>query len=141
MSLPNVVATAGKAWQTPLGRYAPQASASASEGAAWALVLQLPLEGLLSNGGGVHFVVKRAQGSQPEWLSGPHNKDFFISLDEVTYLAHWVLTAMLFKLVLNLSASAAPVTARAIDASPKLISRLPAVHQRHEENPRCMLAP
>lgn len=79
---PVLVAT-GKAWQTPLGRYAPQRSESAAEGAAWAVVLQLPLEGLLSNGGGVHFVVKRAQGSQPEWLSGPHNKDFFISLDQV----------------------------------------------------------
>lgn len=78
---------AGKAWQTPLGRYAPQRSESAAEGAAWAVVLQLPLEGLLSNGGGVQFVVKRGQGSQPEWLSGPDYKDFFIHLDQVTYKA------------------------------------------------------
>lgn len=85
---------AGKAWQTPLGRYAPQHSESAAEGAAWAVVLQLPLEGLLSNGGGVHFVVKRAEGSQPEWLSGPHNKDFFISLDQVATQLPRCLTAM-----------------------------------------------
>lgn len=81
--LSPVLFASGKAWQTPLGRYAPQRPESAAEGAAWAVVLQLPLEGVLSNGGGVHFVVKRAQGSQPEWLSGPHNKDFFISLDQV----------------------------------------------------------
>lgn len=75
---------AGKAWQTPFGRYAPQQGGdSVPGGAAWAAVLQLPLEGLLSKGGGVQFVVKRAQGAQPEWLSGPDNKDFFISLDQV----------------------------------------------------------
>ncbi len=79
---------AGKAWQTPLGRYAPQQGGdSAPGGAAWAAVLQLPLEGLLSKGGGVQFVVKRAQGAQPEWLSGPDNKDFFISLDQVGHHA------------------------------------------------------
>ena len=76
-----------------MGRYAPQRSESAAEGAAWALVLQLPLEGLLGNGGGVHFVVKRAQGSQPEWLSGPHNKDFFINLDQVANQLTGCLTA------------------------------------------------
>jgi hypothetical protein len=79
---------AGKAWQTPLGRYAPQQGGdSVPGGAAWAAVLQLPLEGLLSKGGGVQFVVKRAQGAQPEWLSGPDNKDFFISLDQVANYA------------------------------------------------------
>ena len=77
-----------------MGRYAPQRSESSAEGAAWALVLQLPLEGLLSNGGGVHFVVKRAQGSQPEWLSGPHNKDFFINLDQVANQLTGYLTAL-----------------------------------------------
>ena len=89
-----VLIATGKAWQTPLGRYAPQHSESAAEGMAWALVLQLPLEGLLSNGGGVHFVIKRAQGSQPEWLSGPHNKDFFISLDQVVTKLIGFLTAV-----------------------------------------------
>ncbi|DBA81104.1 TPA: COP9 signalosome complex subunit 8 [Trebouxia sp. C0005] len=80
---PDFSQGAGKAWQTPLGRYAPQQGGdSVPGGAAWATVLQLPLEGLLSKGGGVQFVVKRAQGAQPEWLSGPDNKDFFISLDQ-----------------------------------------------------------
>lgn len=97
LMLSLVLVATGKAWQTPLGRYAPQRSESAAEGAAWALVLQLPLEGLLSNGGGVHFVVKRAQGSQPEWLSGPHNKDFFISLDQVTGQLTGILTALPFQ--------------------------------------------
>ena len=91
---------AGKAWQTPLGRYAPQQGGdSVPGGAAWAAVLQLPLEGLLSKGGGVQLVVKRAQGAQPEWLSGPDNKDFFISLDQasnratvVTHCAHTIHT-------------------------------------------------
>lgn len=80
---------AGKAWQTPLGRYAPQqAHDAAPGGAAWAAVLQLPLEGPLSEGGGIQFVVKRALGAQPEWLSGPDNKDFFISLDQVGLLGN-----------------------------------------------------
>lgn len=86
---------AGKAWQTPLGRYAPQRAESVAEGAAWALVLQLPLEGLLMNGGGVHFVVKRSQGSQPEWLQGPSHGDFFISLDQVTCKTHGSVPALL----------------------------------------------
>ena len=94
-----VVVATGKAWQTPLGRYAPQRSESAAEGAAWAVVLQLPLEGLLSSGGGVHFVVKRAQGSQPEWLSGPHNKDFFISLEQVATQLLGSLTATSLSLI------------------------------------------
>ena len=83
---------AGKAWQTPLGRYAPQQGYdSVPGGAAWAALLQVPLEGLLSKGGGVQFVVKRAQGAQPEWLSGPDNKDFFISLDQVSTHATLVI--------------------------------------------------
>ena len=78
--------SAGKAWQTPLGTYAPQqVGESGPGGKAWAVVLQLPLEGLLSKGGGIQFVVKRAAGAQPEWLSGPDNKDFFISFAQVCY--------------------------------------------------------
>lgn len=92
---------AGKAWQTPLGRYAPQRAESAAEGAAWALVLQLPLEGLLTNGGGVQFVVKRGQGSQPEWLQGPDHQDFFIPLDQVTYTAQGIVTSALIRLALS----------------------------------------
>ncbi|KAL3148770.1 COP9 signalosome complex subunit 8 [Trebouxia sp. C0009 RCD-2024] len=84
---PDYSQGAGKAWQTPLGRYAPQRAESAAEGAAWALVLQLPLEGLLTNGGGVQFVVKRGQGSQPEWLQGPDHQDFFIPLDQAANIA------------------------------------------------------
>ena len=76
--------TAGKAWQTPLGRYAcQQAGKEFTVGQACAVVLQVPLEGLLSKAGGVQFVLKRPQGQQPEWLSGPGKKDFFVSFDEV----------------------------------------------------------
>ena len=79
-----VCKSAGKAWQTPLGRYAPKQDAESSPGgSAWAVALQLPLEGVLSKAGGVHFVLKRAQGSQPEWLSGPDSKDFFVDTSEV----------------------------------------------------------
>lgn len=52
----------------------------------------------MGKGGGVHFVVKRAQGAQPEWLSGPDNKDFFISLDQVghhaTLVTHYAQTTV-----------------------------------------------
>lgn len=74
----------GKAWQTPLGRYAPKASSGANPGgAALAVVLQIPLEGTLSRCGGIQFVLKRAQGSQPEWLTGPGGKDFFVDITQV----------------------------------------------------------
>ena len=85
----TTAASTGKAWQTPLGRYAPNPSSASSGGAAFGVVLQLPLEGVLSQGGGIQFVLKRAQGSQPEWLTGPDSKDFFVDVTQVgTGTAH-----------------------------------------------------
>ncbi len=55
---------------------------AAASCAAHAVVLQLPLEGVLS-GGGLAAVLKRPPGNHPEWLVGPHNRDFFISFSEV----------------------------------------------------------
>lgn len=72
--------TTGKAWQTPLGRYAPSSTDAAPKGAAFGAVLQLPLEGVLSTGGGIQFVLKRAPGSQPEWLTGPDGQDFYVNV-------------------------------------------------------------
>ncbi len=57
-------------------------SGAAASCAAHAVVLQLPLEGVLS-GGGLAAVLKRPPGNHPEWLVGPHNRDFFISFAEV----------------------------------------------------------
>jgi hypothetical protein len=53
--------------------------------AAHAVVLQLPLEGVLA-GGGITAVLKRPAGNHPEWLVGPHGRDFFISFAEVGFL-------------------------------------------------------
>lgn len=78
-------AITGKAWQTPLGRYAPRSSTASPGGAAFGVVLQLPSEGILSQGGGIQFVLKRAQGSQPEWLTGPDSKDFFVDITQVRF--------------------------------------------------------
>ena len=50
----------------------------------------------------MQFVVKRAQGSQPEWLSGPDGKDFFVGVDQVGGLFFGLLIkAWLFLLVSN----------------------------------------
>lgn len=63
--------------------YTPTANgAKAASCAAHAVVLQLPLEGVLS-GGGLAAVLKRPAGRHPEWLVGPHSRDFFISFAEV----------------------------------------------------------
>ena len=75
---------AGRAWQTTLGAYHPvlQGSPVTSE-AAHALVLQLPLEGVLAKGGALSFVLKRPQGVHPEWLQSAENQDFRVSFEEV----------------------------------------------------------
>lgn len=78
---------AGKAWQTPLGRYAGQPGSPFAGRTARAVVVQIPLEGVLSRTGGIQFVLKRAQGTQPDWLSGPDNKDFFVSLNQAINVA------------------------------------------------------
>lgn len=52
--------------------------------AAHAVVLQLPLEGVLA-GGGITAVLKRPAGNHPEWLVGPHGRDFFFSFDKVLH--------------------------------------------------------
>ncbi|CAL8469831.1 g9373 [Coccomyxa elongata] len=81
-TIPDKSFSAGKAWQTPFGMYMPIAkSGAAASCAAHAVVLQLPLEGVLS-GGGLAAVLKRPPGNHPEWLVGPHNRDFFISFAE-----------------------------------------------------------
>ncbi len=69
--------------------YTPVAGGSkAASCAAHAVVLQLPLEGVLS-GGGLAAVLKRPAGRHPEWLVGPHNRDFFISFAEVNCWGSW----------------------------------------------------
>ncbi|BDA43844.1 Alpha-glucan water dikinase, chloroplastic at C-terminar half [Coccomyxa sp. Obi] len=81
-TIPDKSFSAGKAWQTPFGMYMPVArDGAATSCAAHAVVLQLPLEGVLS-GGGLAAVLKRPPGNHPEWLVGPHNRDFFISFSE-----------------------------------------------------------
>lgn len=50
---------------------------------AYGLVVQLPLEGFLKKDGGLNFVLKRPGGSKPEWVQGPHNKDFWVPFNLV----------------------------------------------------------
>ena len=54
---------------------------------AYGLVLQLPAEGLLQNGGGLSFVLKRPPGTQPEWLQSETRRDFSVSFEKVTILS------------------------------------------------------
>ncbi len=74
---------AGKAWQTPFGMFAPvMEGAPVSSCAAHAVVLQLPLEGMLQ-GGGISAVLKRPEGVHPEWLTQDHGRNFYVSFAEV----------------------------------------------------------
>ena len=74
--------------------YTPTANgAKAASCAAHAVVLQLPLEGVLS-GGGLAAVLKRPAGRHPEWLVGPHSRDFFISFAEVCLGKLWDLEVL-----------------------------------------------
>ncbi len=84
---------AGKAWQTPFGMLAPvMEGAPVSSCAGHAVVLQLPLEGMLQ-GGGISAVLKRPDGVHPTWLTQGHNRNFFVSFAEVLHLpAYHTLT-------------------------------------------------
>jgi len=75
---------AGRAWQTSLGAFLPVVEGSPVASApAHALVLQLPMEGVLAEGGALNFVLKRPQGMHPEWLQGTGQCDFRISVKRV----------------------------------------------------------
>ena len=50
---------------------------------AYGLVLQIPMEGVLQRGGGLAFVLKRADGKQPQWVQSEGNRDFSISFEQV----------------------------------------------------------
>lgn len=51
-----------------------------------AVVLQLPLEGALREGGGVSAVLKRPEGTHPEWLTQHRGGNFLFSFAEVTFI-------------------------------------------------------
>lgn len=73
---------AGKAWQTPFGLHTPIIGGKPGPLCA-AVVLQLPLEDVL-RGGGIAAVLKRPPGAHPEWLTGPHRRDIFVSFAPVS---------------------------------------------------------
>ena len=84
--LRTVTLAAGKAWQTPFGMLAPvMQGAPVSSCAGHAVVLQLPLEGVMQ-GGGISAVLKRPDGVHPTWLTQGHNRNFFVSFAEVLCL-------------------------------------------------------
>ena len=86
---------AGKAWQTPFGMYAGVVNGKPRPGlAAAAVLLQLPLEGVL-RGGGIASVLKRPPGANPEWLTGPHRRDIFVGFAEVRWDRSEVLGCLL----------------------------------------------
>ena len=81
--LNNDSMTAGKAWQTPFGMYAPvMDGAPVASCATHAVVVQLPLEGMLQ-GEGISAVLKRPAGMHPEWLTQQHGRNLFVSFAEV----------------------------------------------------------
>ncbi len=83
--------SAGRAWQTSFAPYSPVIkSAPNASSPAYAVLLELPADGILTDGGGLNFVLKRAAGSQPEWLQGTGNRDFHIDFSKVFSLL-WLL--------------------------------------------------
>jgi hypothetical protein len=81
------------AWETALALHAPVMSGATGGAAgglasapAFSTVLQIPLEGVFAAGGGVKFVVRRADGGQPEWVKPGHNADWFVDFSPATRL-------------------------------------------------------
>ncbi|KAK9830544.1 hypothetical protein WJX72_012386 [[Myrmecia] bisecta] len=79
---PNVSYSAGKAWQTPLACFQPQIDGQLEPGmAAYASVLQLPLEGVLK-AGGLEVVLKRP--TPPEWVVTDQGRNIYVSFKEAS---------------------------------------------------------
>ena len=75
---------AGRAWQTSFAPYLPVTNDTPNTSCpAYAVLLELPADGILAEGGGLNFVLKRPGGSQPEWLQGTGNRDFEIAFSKV----------------------------------------------------------
>lgn len=69
------------AWQTNFGIYCPKLGDGDPPLEAITLhsiILEIPMEGHLQHQGGLKFVLKRADGGQPEWIKPSNHHDFYI---------------------------------------------------------------
>lgn len=74
----------GHAWHTPFRSYAPSfLDEPVTLLAAHSCALQLPLDGVIAEGGGLSFVLHRPPGSKPEWLRNSTQRDFYLSCKPV----------------------------------------------------------
>lgn len=74
----------GHAWHTPFRSYAPSfLDEPVTLLAAHSCALQLPLDGVIAEGGGLSFVLHRPPGTKPEWLRNSHSRDFYLSCKPV----------------------------------------------------------
>lgn len=67
------------AWQTGFAPYAPVIGGNLAPSATvFSVVVQIPMEGFLERSGGLKFVLKRSDGSPPEWIKPGNNADFWL---------------------------------------------------------------
>eukprot|EP00890_Picochlorum_soloecismus_P003073 jgi/Picsp_1/3767/NSC_06602-R1_expressed protein [Chlorella variabilis] len=77
------------AWQTTFSPYCPgiDENMKLSAVCVHSIVLQIPMAGHLLDRGGIKFVLKRADGYQPEWIKPSSHHDFFLDFsDAIEYL-------------------------------------------------------
>ena len=77
------------AWQTTFSPYCPgiDENMKLSAVCVHSVVLQIPMAGHLLDRGGIKFVLKRADGYQPEWIKPSNHHDFFLDFsDAIEYL-------------------------------------------------------
>jgi len=77
------------AWQTTFSPYCPGIDEDMKLSAicVHSIVLQIPMAGHLLDRGGIKFVLKRADGYQPEWIKPSNHHDFFLDFSEaIEYL-------------------------------------------------------
>ncbi len=74
----------GQAWYTPFRCYVPTfLDEPVTLLTSYSCALQLPLDGVIAEGGGLSFVLKRPSGSKPEWLRNATQRDFYLSCKPV----------------------------------------------------------
>eukprot|EP00891_Asterochloris_glomerata_P000265 jgi/Astpho2/265/Aster-x0911 len=138
-TIPAESKDAGRAWQTPLGSYTPASAAHPASGlTCQAVVLQVPLEGVLYNGS-LAFVVKRPSGKQPEWVTGPQGKDLTLGLEKASGSGEKVGSAHSVMVATRMRGREAEIALlpaqqfaiRLSAASAQLVSGMPVRLQRH----------
>lgn len=70
------------AWETPMSIHAPVIRGeSITSTVVHSVLLQIPLEDFLDSGGGIKFVLRRADGGHPEWIKLGDHIDFWLDFE------------------------------------------------------------